>query len=135
MKRLLLIAGIAAATVGLAGCGSNSRNEAATAEGNAAATEGGSTAAPKTETTYVWPRGARIVEESGVVYRIEPGAPRVVLGPNDSRIVVEDGTRYRVDPGGTRVRIDPQGVAIDVPVTVGINAKGNPDVDVNPPRR
>jgi hypothetical protein len=57
---------------------------------------------------------------------------------NDGTIVEENGKRYRVDAGGNRVRINADGVAIDGPdvdvdlpdVDVGINAKGNPDVDV-----
>ena len=135
MKRFLLIAGIAAAPLGLAACGGYDNDQAYNQEGNAAygAAEGNASYAQKTQTTYVWPRGARIVEENGVVYRVEPGGQRVVLGPDDSRIVVENEVRYRVDPSGTRVRIDPQGVDIDVDVpdvNVGINEKGNPDVDV-----
>ena len=123
--------------LGLAACGDTGNNQAAY-DNNAAGTEAADTnAAAGTRTAASnWPRGARIVEENGVVYRVDPGGERVVLGPNDSRIVVEDGVRYRVDPAGTRVRIDPQGVDLDVDlpdVDVGINEKGNPDVDVTPP--
>jgi hypothetical protein len=53
-------------------------------------------------------------------------------------IVEENGIRYRVDAGGSRVRINGDGVVVDRPdvdvdlpkVNVGINEKGNPDVDV-----
>lgn len=53
-------------------------------------------------------------------------------------IVEENGVRYRVDAGGSRVRINADGVDVDAPdvdvdlpkVNVGINEKGNPDVDV-----
>jgi hypothetical protein len=59
-------------------------------------------------------------------------------GASDGTIVEENGKRYRVDAGGNRVRINADGVAVDGPdvdvdlpdVDVGINAKGNPDVDV-----
>jgi len=143
MKRFLLIAGIAAAPLGLAGCGGYNNDPAYNQEGNAAygtagGAEGNASYAQKAQTASAWPRGARIVEENGVVYRIEPGGQRVVLGPNDSRIVVENEVRYRVDPSGTRVRIDPQGIDIDVDVpdvNVGINEKGNPDVDITTNRR
>ena len=141
MKRFLLLAGIAAAPLGLAACGGYNDDQAYNKEGNAAygegadynAAQGNAAYAQKAETAYAWPRGARIVEENGVVYRIDPGGTRVTLGPNDSRIVVENGVRYRVEPSGTRIRIDPQGVDLDVDlpdVDVGINEKGNPDVDV-----
>jgi hypothetical protein len=68
-----------------------------------------------------------------VTYRIDADGTRVQLGPTDSRIVVENGVRYRVDPDGSRVRIGPQGATIDVDlpdVDVGVNEKGNLDVDV-----
>lgn len=88
--------------------------------------------------TSTFASGSRIVEENGVTYRVDRDGTRVRLGENDSRIVVDNGTRYRVDPDGTRVRIGPDGASIDIDtpdidlpdVDAGINAKGNPDIDV-----
>jgi hypothetical protein len=78
-----------------------------------------------------FPKGARIVEENGVTFRVDSDGTRVQLGEGDSRIVEEDGVRYRIDPDGTRVRIAGDGAAIDLPdVDVGINQKGNLDVDI-----
>ena len=86
-------------------------------------------------TASVAPKGSRVVDEDGVTWRIDPDGNRVRL--EGVRIVTEDGVRYRVDPDGTRVRIDPEGIDIDIDtpdltpdVDVGINKKGNPDVDV-----
>nr|MDQ4088302.1 hypothetical protein [Pseudomonadota bacterium] len=73
------------------------------------------------------------VQENGVTFRVNPDGTRVRLGENDVRIVEENGVRYRVDPRGTRVRIDDQGLDVDVDlpdVDLGINEKGNPDLDV-----
>jgi hypothetical protein len=116
--RSLLTAATLASGLALAACDYNKSdyNEAnaaydegnATYEGNAAAGYNATTAASG------WPEGARIVEEGGVTYRIDPGGARIRLGPSDSVIVVEDGVRYRVDPGGTRVRIDDQGAVVSV---------------------
>ena len=86
-----------------------------------------------TASRSTFPKGARIVEEKGVTYRIDPDGTRVALTATDSRIVVEGGNRYRVDPDGTRVRINDDGLDIDIDgpdVDVGINDKGNPDIDV-----
>ena len=133
MKKLILAATLCA---GVAACGSNESN---TANDSAVgeAVNGSASASTTTQTaSAAFPRGARIVEENGVTYRIDADGTRVQLGPNESRIVVENGTRFRVDPDGARVRIDPQGATIDVDlpdVDVGINEKGNPDVDVRPP--
>ncbi|MGQ0557981.1 MAG: hypothetical protein ACT4OE_00080 [Sphingosinicella sp.] len=118
-------AAIAAACVTLAAC---EVNTASNDSADKAETTGD--AAP-TQTAFVWPQGARIVDEDGVVFRVDPDGTRVRLTDTDSRIVVEDGTRFRVDPDGTRVRIDDRGLNIDLPdVDVGINQKGNLDVDV-----
>ena len=136
MKKLLL-----AGVLGLAACNQTAGNDQAAAPDNGVTAAGEPVSEPTTGTesaSAAFPRGARIVEEDGTVWRIDADGARVRLGPNDSRIVVENGVRYRVDPGGTRVRIDPQGAVIDVDlpdVDVGINAKGNPDVDVNTNRR
>ena len=80
-----------------------------------------------------WPEGARIVEEDGVVYRVDPGGARVRLESTDSRILVEDGVRFRVDPDGTRVRIDDEGAVVrvdgdDIDATVNT---GETSVSVN----
>ena len=132
MRKLILTAALGAACLGLAGCGEQAGNKAA--DDSANASEGNAAAAPQGSTASAsFPRGARIVEENGVFFRVDPDGTRVRLEPTDSRIVVEDNVRYRVDPDGSRVRIDPQGAVIDIDlpdVDVGINEKGNPDVDV-----
>ena len=142
MKYLALTAALGATCLGLAACSDNTRNTADTAatEGNGTATAGSDGTGNGTATAgaSAFPKGARIVEEGGVTYRVDPDGTRVRLTDTDSRIVVEGGNRFRVDPDGTRVRIDPEGVALDVDlpdidtpdVDVGINKKGNPDIDV-----
>ena len=135
--RSLLTAATLASGLALAACDYNKSdyNEAnaaydegnATYEGNAAGGYNATTAASG------WPEGARIIEEGGVTYRIDPGGARIRLGPSDSVIVVEDGVRYRVDPGGTRVRIDDEGLAVRVDpgdVSATVNA-GDTSVTVN----
>ena len=135
MKKLILAATLCA---GVAACGSNESN---TANDSAAgeAVNGSASASTTTQTaSAAFPRGARIVEENGVTYRVNADGTRVALGPNDARIVVEDNVRYRVDPDGTRVRIGDDGLEVDVDgpdvdlpdVDVGVNEKGNLDVDV-----
>ena len=131
MKRLLLASALC---LGLAACG-DANDDAATANNAAAgeAAEGAAPAANGTQTASAFPRGARIVEENGVTYRVDADGTRVRLESTDSRIVVENGTRFRVDPDGSRVRIDDDGLEIDVDLPdfdVGITEKGNPDVDV-----
>ena len=130
MRKLALTAALGAACLSLAACGERETN--ASTEGEAATTAEGNGATTTTTTTAVaFPKGARIVEEDGKTIRIDADGTRVVLGPEDSRIVVEDGVRYRVDPDGTRVRIGDDGLTIDLPdVDIGINEKGNPDIDV-----
>jgi hypothetical protein len=148
MNKLAWTAALGAACLGLSACGSNAdkaNNSAGTgADGNGTATgtatvdgagngSAGSTAAADPN----WPRGTRIVEENGVSYRVNPDGTRVRLTASDARIVVDNGVRYRVRSDGTRVRIDNTGIDIDGPsipgvdVDVGINRKGNLDVDVN----
>jgi uncharacterized protein YdeI (BOF family) len=136
MKKLAITAALGATCLALAACGDADTNTAeATEEG---ATENAAPAAGTQTAASAWPKGARIIEEGDVVYRIDPDGTRVVLTDTDSRIVVEDGTRFRVDPDGTRVRIDDEGLEVDLPdVDVGVNEKGNLDVDVgddNPDR-
>jgi len=118
MKKLAFAA--ATAAFSLTACGGYESNEAAyednaAYESGEAANYGAGTGGEYGGTaTAEWPEGARIVEEGGVTYRIDPGGTRIALGPNDSRIVIEDGTRFRVDPSGTRVRIDDRGAVISV---------------------
>ena len=144
MKKTALTIAIAAASLGLAACGERDGNNSAedmnaageatenagTGEsgneaggaGSGNASSGGSAAAGS------WPQGARIVEENGVTYRVDPSGTRVRLGDNESRVVVENGVRYRVDPGGARVRIDERGIGIDVdPPRVDVDG---PEVNV-----
>ncbi len=144
MKKLILAAALGATSLALAACGDKSANNAdagnvsATGEGDGLATDanGTTTTTTSTTTTTAFPKGARIVEEKGVTYRIDADGTRTALGATDSRIVVENGVRYRVDPDGTRVKINDRGLDIDLPhvnmpdVDVGINDKGHPDVDV-----
>jgi hypothetical protein len=139
MKRAILTATLAGTVIALAGCGydEGEYNNAAYDEGNAAYDEGNAAYNAAGNDAYGtasagWPEGARIVEENGVLYRVDPGGARVVLQPGESRIVVEDGVRFRIDPDGTRVRIDEEGLAIrvdgdDGDATVDVNA----GVDVN----
>jgi hypothetical protein len=134
MKKLALAAALGATCLALAACGDADRNTAAADNVSATGEAGGTTAAANAGAS-AFPKGSAIVEENGVTYRVDADGTRVRLGENDSRIVVENGVRYRVDPGGGRVRIDAKGIDltpdIDIPdVDVGINNKGNPDIDV-----
>lgn len=141
MKKFALTAALGATCLAIAACGDADTNTAdanvadanASLAGEAADTTVGANAAAGTTASF--PKGSAIVEENGVTYRVDADGTRVRLGENDSRIVVENGVRYRVDPGGARVKIDDKGIDltpdIDVPdVDVGINKKGNPDIDV-----
>jgi hypothetical protein len=146
MRKVVLAAALGAASLGLAACGGGDRdgnaaaNEAADTANTAGSGEmegGGAGNASAGATASAFPKGARIVEENGVTYRVDADGTRVRLTDTDSRIVTEGGVRYRVDPDGSRVKIDREGVAIDIDtpdltpdVDVGINKKGNPDIDV-----
>ena len=133
MKKFVLSLALGAACLGLAACGDSDTNTADAANGAAAGTEAPANASATQSASAAFPTGARIVEENGVTYRVDADGTRVRLGPTESRIVVENDVRYRVDPDGSRVRIDDDGLSIDVDlpdVDVGINEKGNPDVDV-----
>ena len=137
MKRLALIAALGASCLAIAGCSRDDHNETDANNAAAAAGENGAEAAGANgaATASAFPKGARIVEEGGKTYRIDADGTRVELTAADSRIVVEGDKRYRVDPDGTRVRIDDRGIDlgfdVDAPdVDVGINDKGNPDIDV-----
>ena len=136
--RSILLASTLASGLALAACDYNKSDytqdnaayDQVTADYNgAAAGEYNATAA-----TSIWPEGARIVEENGVYYRIDPGGARVRLEPGTSTILVENGVRYRVDPGGTRVRIDDEGAVISVGpdgVDTTVPVDGNTTVSVN----
>lgn len=135
MNRYTLGAALGATCLILAACGAktdtaDANNEAAIDANGAVAADTGATA------TAGFPKGARIVEEKGVTYRVDADGTRVALGPNDSKIVVVDGDRYRQDPDGTRVKIKDDGLSIDLPdidlpdVDVGTSKKGNLDIDV-----
>ena len=136
MKKLTVAAMIGASCIAVAACSPADVTENTEGGDNAAiTTEGGvdNGGAATTTASTAWPKGARIVEEKGVTYRIDPDGTRVALTSTDSRIVVEGDKRFRVDADGTRVRIDDDGGAIDIDVPdvdVGINEKGNPDIDV-----
>ncbi|MGZ8997247.1 MAG: hypothetical protein ACXW2T_00170 [Allosphingosinicella sp.] len=138
MKRFALIAALGASCLAIVAC---SRDDAAAnnaydnvAVGDAAGgVEGADANGASASGGTAFPKGARIVEEKGVTYRINADGTRVALTDTDSRILVEGGTRYRVDPDGTRVKINDQGLDIDIDapdIDVGINDKGNPDIDV-----
>lgn len=131
MRRIAFTALIGAACLGLAGCDAD-RGEAGNASAAAGNDAGGGDGSASASAS--WPKGARIVEENGATFRVDPDGSRVRLTDRDARIVVENGVRYRVDPVGSRVRIDDQGLDVDVDlpdVDVGINEKGNPDIDIN----
>ncbi|HEY5723667.1 MAG TPA: hypothetical protein VIT45_15250 [Allosphingosinicella sp.] len=136
MKKLILAAAVSCLALAACSEADMTKNETGdvSAEDNGALVDGNG-AAVATTGSSAFPKGARIVEEGGVTYRIDADGTRVKLGDTDSKIVIENKTRYRVDPDGTRVRIDDQGLDIDLPdvtpdVDVGINDKGNPDIDV-----
>jgi hypothetical protein len=137
MRSLWIVPALVAGAA-LPACGDYDKNEyneanaAYEAQGNEAYSEpaGGNYSTASSN----WPEGARIVEEGGVTYRIDPGGARIRLEPSDSRIVVENGARYRVDPGGTRVLIDEEGAVISVGpggVDTTIPGPGNTTVTVN----
>lgn len=140
MNKFALTAALGVASLGIAACDNRADNTAANnviaADNEVAAPAADDAGGNGTAAASGFPRGARIVEENGVTYRVDADGTRVSLGSSDSRIVVENGVRYRVDPGGTRVRINDNGLDIDGPdidlpdVDVGINNKGNLDVDV-----
>lgn len=128
MKRLTLVA-LAALPLSLAAC-SGGRDPAT----NQSAETGANAAPSASETTTAsaaFPRGARIVEEDGVTFRIDPDGTRIRLGDADSRILVENDVRFRVDPDGSRVRIGPDGAEIEVDnVRADIDSDG-PALELN----
>jgi hypothetical protein len=154
MKRFALSAALSASCLALAACGGGETNTAdannMSAETEAAGSEmasdnmagsGGTASGMGTNTSgsaSAYPKGARMVEENGVTYRVNADGTRVRLGENEGRIVTENGVRYRTDSGGNRVRIDERGIDIDLDtpnvklpdVDAGINNKGNLDIDV-----
>jgi hypothetical protein len=133
MKKLIVTAALGSAALLLSACGDN---EADTEEDTTAVgTDTADTAA--TTAAATWPEGARIVEESGVTYRVEPGVTRVAIEDGSFRVVTVDGVRYRVDRSGTGHRIDDDGLDIDLPAVEGIdidfgtNQSGNLDLDIS----
>ena len=119
MRKYALSAMLAAASLGLAACGDTGGNNAAADENGADAVSaaggtdtGDANAAGGATASASFPEGARIVQENGATFRIDPDGTRVQLTDADSRIVVENGVRFRVDPDGARVRIDEQGATI-----------------------
>lgn len=137
MKNLILTGALGTAVLMLSACGDNEAEPVAddtTALDTAATT-------PATTAATDWPAGTRIVEEDGVVYRVDPAGTRVAIEDGSWRIVTEGDRRYRVDPAGTRIEIDEEGVDLegaasgpDIPgvdVDVGRNTQGNLDVDVS----
>jgi hypothetical protein len=133
MKKLIVTAALGSAALLLSACGDN---EADTEEDTTAVeTDTADTAA--TTAAATWPEGARIVEESGVTYRVEPGGTRVAIEDGSFRVVTVDGGRYRVDRSGTGHRIDDDGLDLDLPAVEGIdidfgtNQSGNLDLDIS----
>ena len=134
MRNRMIVATLLAGAA-LAACGDYNKNEynEANASYDAEGVEYNGTAGGGYNTSN-WPEGTRIVEESNVFYRIDPGGTRVRLEPGDSTIIVENGVRFRVDPGGTRVRINEEGAAISVGpggVDTTVPVGGNTSVTVN----
>jgi len=135
MKKYILTTAL---VLGLAACNDRTVDADADADNGAMATgetsePAGTASTTTTTTTSSFPTDARIVQEDGVTWRINADGTRVRLGDRDARIVIEGNNRYRVEPDGNRVRIDAQGrrTGVDLPdVDVGINSKGNLDVDV-----
>lgn len=138
MNRFAFAATVGALGLGLAACNVNKKDDAAVTENNVAAEASfgdavGDTSAPPT-TEVNFPAGARIAEENGVTFRIDPDGTRVQLDPSGSRILIDNGVRYRVDPGGTRVRIGDDGAAIDVNaggISATVPVGGDTSVTVN----
>ncbi|HEY6816871.1 MAG TPA: hypothetical protein VI168_15150 [Croceibacterium sp.] len=136
MKKLFLGGALGATVLALSACGNDAATDDAAAVETAATDAAGATTAVSD-----WPAGTRIVEESGVTYRVDPAGTRTAVEDGSWRIVTEDEVRYRVDPAGTRVRIDDEGMDLegaasgpDIPgvdVDIGTNDQGNLDVDVS----
>jgi len=138
MKKLLLTSALGSLALALSACGDADTEEMA-ADDTAVvdtATPADTTAATTTAAAD-WPEGARIVEEGGVTYRVDPDDTRVAIEDGSFRVVTVDGVRYRVDRSGTGHRIDDDGIDIDLPAVEGIdvdfgtNQNGNLDLDVS----
>ena len=136
MKKLILATAMGASVMLLSACGDNDADDTAVVEDTAPADSMAADTAATTASAD-WPKGTRIVEESGKTYRIDPSGTRVAIEDGSWRVVTEDGVRYRVDAAGTRHRIDDDGLDIDLPavegvdVDLGTNKKGNLDLDVS----
>ena len=127
MKKLIMAGVLGSAALLVSACGDRDAETEDTAAVDTAATpEPTATATTTTTASADWPSGTRIVEEGGVTYRVNPGGDRVAIEDDSWRVVTEDGVRYRVGPNGARARIDDEGFDIDV----GINERGNLDIDV-----
>jgi hypothetical protein len=159
MKRVTLTAVLTASCLAISGCGGGETNTAEAnnmsadadaagsemandnmAAGDMAGSNGAASTAGASGSSSTYPKGSRLIEENGVTYRVDADGTRVRLAETEGRIITENGVRYRVDgSGGNRVRIDERGIDIDLDtpnvklpdVDVGVNKKGNLDVDVN----
>lgn len=138
MRKLLFIASLGVASLGLTACGDRDveSNASANTSGTpASAAESGDTASGgSTAAGTAFPKGARIVEDNGVTFRVDPDGTRVRLAPTESRIVVEEGVRFRVDPDGSRVRISEEGLEVDLDDDVRVRVGDNPAVEINTSR-
>ena len=125
MRRTALTLFAGAAALALAACDTAADNEAANAADNeAAAGEGDGTATAAAS----WPSGARIVEEDGVTFRLDPVGsrvrfrvraekdPRVAIG--GSTLLLEDGRVRRAYLGlvSTPAPLPPDTAAAQAPV-------------------
>jgi hypothetical protein len=135
MKKLILTSAIGALALTLSACGDNDADDAdAAGDTTVVETE---TAPAATTASADWPTGARIVEENGVTYQVNPDDTRVEIPEGGYRIATVDGVRYRVDASGTGHRIDDEGVDLDLPavegldIDLGTNKSGNLDLDVS----
>ena len=135
MKKLILASALSATALLLSACGDSADDEAAVDDTTVVDTtaDAGATTADAD-----WPRGTRIVEESGVTYRVNPDGTRVEIADNEWRIVTEGETRYRVGTGGVRYEIDEDGADLDgapdggdPDIDIGTNEDGNLDIDVS----
>ena len=135
MKKLILTAALGTTALLLSACGDTDADP--TEDTTVVETDTADPAPTTAAADPNWPAGTRIVEEDGVVYRVNPDDTRVEIEDGSYRVVVADGVRYRVDASGTRHRIDDEGLDIDLPavegvdVDLGTNHSGNLDLDVS----
>jgi hypothetical protein len=131
MKNLILTSALGSLALLITACGDSD----ADTEEDATVVE---TETPAAATASAdWPAGARIVEDAGVTYRVNPDDTRVAIEDGSFRVVTVDGVRYRVDASGTGHRIDDDGLDLDLPaiegidIDLGTNKSGNLDLDVS----